>query len=464
MLPEPNLTFTIPSIHDDVTTLECRVYHPQSLAASPHSPPWRRHAAVIAHPYASLGGCYDDAVVETLASTLLRQGYVVGTFNFRGAGKSTGKTSWTSKAERGDYISFAAFVYYYCHYLDPFRPQGESKSPVSLASSVSSPTLPTATTDADSSIEATTAESSEPPVLLLCGYSYGAMVTKLLPPVHTMLEPFATPKTASAAADIRLRAQHLAGKQNNILASARASLAEDPMSPRKAAFGMRVGGDEDSRRSQEHGGRRSFSLDAEDKIKKGVAELMQRAKSGQLHHHHHRKKKAGFGESDMPVVKEEDESETREKEADVLPPVAGLMAPRVAYLLVSPPVGWATSFLTLNMGGSMSNLFAKRPKSPRSKDKGGPSTSQSPESSEVRQEKLQKLVDNPTLVIYGDADLFVSAKRFREWAAKLQTAPGSRFRAHEVSTAGHFYVEEGTMQKLADAVGVFSGELLSSGT
>lgn len=474
MLPQPSLSITIPSIHDDVTTLECRVYHPQSLAAGPHSPPWRRHAAVIAHPYASLGGCYDDAVVVTLASTLLRRGYVVGTFNFRGAGRSTGKTSWTSKPERGDYISFAAFVYYYCHYLDPFRPQGESKSPVGLTSVVNSTTSPTTTTTATATATAAATGADPPaealppgesPVLLLCGYSYGAMVTKLLPPVDTMLKPFATPKTASAAADIRLRAQHLAEKQNVILGSARASLAEDPTSPRKAAFGMRVGGDEDSRRSQEHG-RRSFSLDAEEKIRKGVAELMQRAKSGQLHHHH-RKKKTGLGESDMPVVKEveEERGSTGGNQPDALPPVAGLVTPRVAYLLVSPPVGWATSLLTMNVGGSMSNVFTKRPKSPRSKDKAGQSTKQSSDSIEARQEEhKQKLVDNPTIAIYGDADLFVAAKKFREWAAKLQNVPGSKFRAHEVSTAGHFYIEDGTMQRLADAVGVFSGELLSSET
>lgn len=81
-LPEPTLTFTLPSLHDG-TTLDCRVYHPFSLSISPRAPPWQRHAAIVAHPYAPLGGSWDDHTVGVVASTLLRLGYLVCTFNFR---------------------------------------------------------------------------------------------------------------------------------------------------------------------------------------------------------------------------------------------------------------------------------------------------------------------------------------------------------------------------------------------
>ena len=83
-LPKPSLTFSVPSVHDGVA-LDCRVYHPPSLAASPRpdTPPWQRHAAVVAHPYAPLGGCYDDPVVDIVSATLLRLGFLVATFNFR---------------------------------------------------------------------------------------------------------------------------------------------------------------------------------------------------------------------------------------------------------------------------------------------------------------------------------------------------------------------------------------------
>lgn len=82
MLPEPTIAFTIPS-YQDATVLSCRLYHPLSLTGSPAAPEWKRHAAVFAHPYAPLGGSADDHVVDVVAGTLLRKGYLVGTFNFR---------------------------------------------------------------------------------------------------------------------------------------------------------------------------------------------------------------------------------------------------------------------------------------------------------------------------------------------------------------------------------------------
>ena len=45
--------------------------------------------------------------------------------------------------------------------------------------------------------------------------------------------------------------------------------------------GLKIGGDEDKRRSQDHGGRRSFAVDAEEKVRAGVAELMKKTKMHQ---------------------------------------------------------------------------------------------------------------------------------------------------------------------------------------
>jgi len=83
LLPPPTLSFTIPSY--DETVLDCRIYHPTCLV--PRNlvdiGEWGRKAAIVAHPYATLGGSFDDPVVGIVASTILRQGFVVGTFNFR---------------------------------------------------------------------------------------------------------------------------------------------------------------------------------------------------------------------------------------------------------------------------------------------------------------------------------------------------------------------------------------------
>lgn len=37
----------------------------------------------MAHPYATLGGNYNDHVVMNVVNALLQRGWVVGTFNFR---------------------------------------------------------------------------------------------------------------------------------------------------------------------------------------------------------------------------------------------------------------------------------------------------------------------------------------------------------------------------------------------
>jgi hypothetical protein len=77
-LPKPSSAFTIPSIHDDLE-LDCRVYYPRFC----DNQFFGRAFAILAHPYATLGGCYDDPVVGLVGSTLLQNGVTVGTFNFR---------------------------------------------------------------------------------------------------------------------------------------------------------------------------------------------------------------------------------------------------------------------------------------------------------------------------------------------------------------------------------------------
>lgn len=84
-LSEPHYSFTIPSIHDD-TTLDCRIYHSDifDYSAGPDvGSRWRKRGIVMAHPYAPMGGSYDDRVVSIVVDEMLKAGYIVGTFNFR---------------------------------------------------------------------------------------------------------------------------------------------------------------------------------------------------------------------------------------------------------------------------------------------------------------------------------------------------------------------------------------------
>jgi hypothetical protein len=85
--PEALYSFTIPSINDD-TPLNCRVYHPDTLSEAPCDSaglarPDRARGIVMAHPYAPMGGSYEDRVVSIVVDEFLKAGWIVGTFNFR---------------------------------------------------------------------------------------------------------------------------------------------------------------------------------------------------------------------------------------------------------------------------------------------------------------------------------------------------------------------------------------------
>jgi hypothetical protein len=81
-LPSPTFSFYLPSVHDDCQ-LECRLYLPQHLQNIESASQSPIRGAIVAHPYAPLGGCYDDPIVGFVGGELLQAGYIVGTFNFR---------------------------------------------------------------------------------------------------------------------------------------------------------------------------------------------------------------------------------------------------------------------------------------------------------------------------------------------------------------------------------------------
>lgn len=552
MLPSPTLSLTLPSLHDG-TILAVRVYHPWSLSPSPKAPPWRHHAAVVAHPYAPMGGSYDDAIVGLVAETLLRAGFLVVTFNFRGAHGSAGRTSWTAKAERADYMSVAGFACHYAHFLDPFHhstsafdsrpitpiPDIEDERQITPPStrhalSPSSPPPPTRTTTNLNPTSNPPPPSSLSPLLLFAGYSYGAMITTQIPSLPTILQHFVCPETGSNAAEIRLRARSIADSQNTILGAARRAAERERRglgdSPRKS-LGVRIGGDEDvtgRRKSYDRSPLRASFDDAEEKLRRGVADLL--AKTSRHHHHQSLSGQVGSpqrtasagggrrsvsdrrsvslphagrppsGQWDVPVPDEGEEDRTgqgqnsaEEAEVKKLPVLEHPPNPRTAYLMVSPPLSIAGNLTTLSF--SLPGLTRRAKSTRRSSsqlpttvmtdgevDAGGiagnstqkPVTAKAvraastmfPPPSEL-EEAEQKLVESPSLVVYGDTDVFVSNRRMREWAARLQGVPGSKFRAHEVSSAGHFWQEtpgpgggEPVASVLMHAVGTFAEVLL----
>ncbi|KAF4992663.1 hypothetical protein FGRMN_7011 [Fusarium graminum] len=414
MLPEPTLTLTLPSIHDGLT-LDCRIYHPFSLSASPKAPTWLKHAAVVAHPYAPMGGCYDDPVVGAAAAQLLRKGFLVGTFNFRGAHGSAGRTSWTAKPERDDFATIVAFVLHYVHHLDPFRPHLDSVLQ-------SEPPTPTKSEPPISLDAAITSAPRIRPVLLMGGYSYGGMIVTQTLPLDAILQPFISPIAGSDAAEVRLRAAHLAEQQNIILGSARAAMAEGSARGRSKR-GVRIGGDEGgSPRRSQSSARRSFSLDDE-KFRRGVHDFIAKAKVGR----HSRNVSHNLATSVIPP-----------EPGEYLPRITDLTMPRPAYLMISPPQGFVSHLATMSL---LPSALVKH------KDPHGVAAE-------------EKLVRNPSLVVFGDQDGFAPVTKFRQWTSRMGGKAGSMFKGIEIETAGHFWIEEGVLEQLREAVDDFADELL----
>jgi hypothetical protein len=277
------------------------------------------------------------------------------------------------------------------------------------------------------------------------GYSYGAMVTAQLPPLAQILEPFACPRADSHAAQIRLRAQHLAEQQNLILGSMRSAMQRirNPHDVAKRP-GVRVGGhegDRSPRRSHDGSGRRSFSLDAEEKFRKGVHEFMAKRKAKHPHLHwssHRRPASSELARGGTGNAQDGGTTEAEvEKEEEQLPAVAGLVRPRPAYLLVSPLQGVVTHL------AAMSLLPSKM--------------KQHDDAAE------EKLVSNPALAVFGDNDGFVPVGKLRAWMARLCAKQGSLFTGREVATGGHFWGEEGVLYLMTEYITTFSDALIRRG-
>ncbi|KAI9896294.1 hypothetical protein N3K66_008466 [Trichothecium roseum] len=437
-LPEPALTLTLPSIHDG-TALACRVYHPlgssptttttslspTSATAAATAERWRPgNAAVVAHPYAPLGGSYEDFLVEEVASLLVQKGFVVATFNFRGAGNSGGKTSWSSRPERDDYATVAGFLAYYVHHLDMPDSSNSSNSNSNSGSSSSS------------SHGVRSANAEKPRLLLLAGYSYGAMITSQLPPLPAMLAPFASapPASTSNAGQVRHAAESLAAQQRGLARG------------RAARGGLRVGeaGGSSPRKSQDGGNggkRRSFSVEeAEEKLRKGVHDLIHKTRHHPKHHQQRDRSPRERSRS-RPGLDPGGAEDTATKpdgapRSPPPPPPGDLVVPRAAYVLVSPLQGLVSNLATM---------------------------SRSPWGDDPAAEA--KLGRCPTLAVFGDHDVFVSAAKLRSWVARMERAggggsPASAFRGLEVEGAGHFWVEEGVLGRMMDGVGEFVDGLL----
>jgi pimeloyl-ACP methyl ester carboxylesterase len=237
------------------------------------------------------------------------------------------------------------------------------------------------------------------------------MIATRLPDLAIIRTIFSAPERGSAAAEIMLRAEHLAAQTNDEM---RILAPSNPqrVGPRQSLdHTLVVGGDEsmdhrrrsrDSRRS--HDMRRSLDL------------VSQRISSG-LHN------KSAHKAPDL------DANEKRVvNSATNFPEFV-----KQACLLVSPLLPPISSLAALPISRSSN--------------------------SEDHQAKFRS---HPTLAIFGTKDTFTSAKKLRGWASDLQVA-NPRFRFADIEGAGHFWHGEDDAKQLTGRLDDWIQELVKNG-
>ncbi|KAK9710210.1 hypothetical protein K7432_008601 [Basidiobolus ranarum] len=105
---------------------------------------------VLSHPYGPLGGNFDNNVIRKLQTYFTQQGFVVVSFNSRGSGNSSGKTSWTGIPETEDYKTIVSYL-------------------------AKEQELETYTGN--------TFDFPKPSKIVICGYSYGSVVASSFRPI-----------------------------------------------------------------------------------------------------------------------------------------------------------------------------------------------------------------------------------------------------------------------------------------
>jgi hypothetical protein len=251
---------------------------------------------------------------------------------------------------------------------------------------------------------ATSPEAARSPVVILGGYSYGSLILKHLPPVPTILQPFTSPIVGSSNDEIIIRAHRLAEQSNLVWTNIARSKERESRVRRKGhepKASVTIGGEETTPE------KRRTSRDIRRSVDRGLSvELGSRLRS--LSHSHRRCK-----DDSLPIPLET---------VDRIP----ITMPEVRYLLISPLTPPVSTLLAPALGHKF-----------WSKSKGD-------------HEDIIGL--HTTLAIYGDQDIFTSAKRTRDWSEQLKARPGSRFSSAEIADAGHFWVEKGVEDKLRGAL------------
>jgi pimeloyl-ACP methyl ester carboxylesterase len=245
----------------------------------------------------------------------------------------------------------------------------------------------------------------ESPIVILGGYSYGSLILKHLPPVPSILQPFAAPEPGSAANEILLRAHKLADQSNLEWIN----LARDREQERRkrGTLAVTMGGEETSPE------KRRSSRD----IKRSIEYSRSLDISTRLRSFSHRRRSDAVPKTPLERT----------------PSPLSTTLPEIRYLLISPltaPISTlAAPALASRVLGRSSSSF------------------------------LDVIAKHETLAVFGDQDVFSSAKRVREWVERMKGESGTRFQGVEIKGAGHFWHEEGVERELRAALRRWEGRV-----
>ena len=299
---------------------------------------------------------------------------------------------------------------HYLSYIHPF-PTPDTAFTTSTTSTIdNSPVSPHTERS-----QAAPSRSDEAPIVILSGYSYGSLILKHLPPVPSILHPFAGPIPGSAASEILLRAHKLADQStlewinlardrdrrkntsNGTATTLSVTMGGEETSPEKRRSSREI------RRSMDGGGHRSLDLG-------------RRMRSLS---HRRRKDDDALAQADIPPEKKAEE--------------IAIVMPDVRYLLISPLTPPVSTCAAMGLG----HKFWARGK-------------------EGSGEVIGK---HKALAIFGDQDVFSSAKKTRDWAERLREESRERFSAVEIAGAGHFWHEHGVEGELRAALRAWEGQV-----
>lgn len=296
---------------------------------------------------------------------------------------------------------------HYISYLHPFPPSDTVFTPES--SPVSSQSL-----KQTELLRTRTEEKS--PVVVLGGYSYGSLILKHLPPVPSILHPFSAPLSGSAAAEILLRAHKLADQSNLEWIN----LAQDTERQKKQS----------QKKTKAHENKLSVTMGGEETSpeKRRSSREIRRSLDGG--------RSLDFGNRFRSLShrrrKDENPSTPPSDSASTTQPT--ITMPQVRYLLISP----LTPPISTLAAPALGHKFWHKP----------------------REEAQEVIGKHASLAIFGDQDIFSSAKKTRDWVEKVKSdAGGARFESVEVAGAGHFWHEAGVEERFRDALREWEGRI-----